>query len=317
MLSANVSDFAVVEPLEKGTIIQFCLLAGLWFTLVKKFFCITLLENSHPGNTIMEARLWDPERLSNIASVMSRYSQQLNIGDFIRLGIEGDPCYSYRSVDDAPVAKVRSLDRSEDGFVSFEAEITDANGQHDEQKYGQVVQLDNRRIDPKQVWEIPPFHLDTFRGRVLKETAKEEEEEVPQVSVPEAESELMFRNASESTASSWMTRLESLEKMVGKMADKMERTSEYRGALQNVANLEHEIDVLRKDTLLAVRELCGDVLRTYRGERAEFAETFANRYDSQEEEKHSSQEEEKHSSQEAGSDLELEHPESINFECKP
>lgn len=222
----------------------------------------------------MEARLWDPERISNIASVMSRYSQKLEEGDLIRLGIEGDPCYAYRSAEDAPVARVLSVQREEDGLVRFQAQEV---GEH-----GKVLHMSNRAIDSKEVWEVLPSHLDTYRGRVLRQLGGGDAEEGRPAedadrNEPAEEEDATFRNA----APSWMSRLETLEEMVNKMADRMERAPEYRGALQDMSALENELDVLRKDTLLAVRELCGDVLKTYRGEPAQFSQNFVDRYDRQ------------------------------------
>jgi len=100
----------------------------------------------------MQDQLWDPERLRGIASILNRYSAHLQPGHKIRLGVEGDPCSSYRSADESPVATVTEVERRDDGYVSFAAQLDES---------GEVIQLDNRDIE--KVWELHPSSENAFR----------------------------------------------------------------------------------------------------------------------------------------------------------
>ena len=43
--------------------------------------------------------IWDPERIETIGRIVTRYSEHLQVNDRIRVGVEGDPCTLYRSVE--------------------------------------------------------------------------------------------------------------------------------------------------------------------------------------------------------------------------
>ena len=62
-----------------------------------------------------------PDRIETLGRIMSRYGDHLRVNDKIRIGVEGDPCNAYRSVEDAPCATVIDVERRDDGFVKFKA----------------------------------------------------------------------------------------------------------------------------------------------------------------------------------------------------
>lgn len=95
-------------------------------------------------------------RTSLIHHVMERCSPFVKEGTRIRLGMEGDPCYAYRSTEDAPRGTVRSLSR-EDDILNFELKLDE----------GDTIRLDNMSTHPRKTWEIEPEHAPTFRKAVL------------------------------------------------------------------------------------------------------------------------------------------------------
>ena len=101
------------------------------------------------------------------------------------------------------------------------------------------IELDNRNVAPDRIWEIHPDDSNTFRGRVIGE--QEEEGEHSTTNGP-----------TDDIVEDLDTRLKAME---------------YRGT-----------DIERV-LASAVRELAGDLLRTYRGEEPTFAYKFADRYD--------------------------------------
>lgn len=104
--------------------------------------------------------LWHPTRLMNIGSTLDRYSRHLGEGHRIRVGMEGDPFYPYRSTSDAPTGRVIALSRSTDGQTVDFTVKSDLDGT--------LLQMNNRSIHPTQIWEIDPEHLDTFRSSVMQ-----------------------------------------------------------------------------------------------------------------------------------------------------
>ena len=203
----------------------------------------------------MQESVWDPERISNIGWLLSRYSEHLQPSDRIKLGIEGDPCGAYRGVDEAPTAIVSHVSREDNGFVRFTAVLEDSNVE---------VELDNRNVSPDKVWEIHPDFVDTFRGRVHGDEASEEE--TPPEDKEDAQSqEDEMRHLSRSEdgdddfRSSVKTHVESLDERLKRM-----ETAESE---------------LERTIASAVRELAGDLMRAYRGEEPEFAYRYADRYD--------------------------------------
>lgn len=205
----------------------------------------------------MQESVWDPERISNIGWLLSRYSEHLQPSDRIKLGIEGDPCGAYRGVEDAPTAIVSHVSREDSGFVRFTAVLEDSNVE---------VELDNRNVSPDKVWEIHPDFVDTFRGRVHGDTVSESTPEETHEDEKDAEPEVdEMRHLSQSEEgdddfrSSVKTHVESLDERLKRM-----ETAESE---------------LERTIASAVRELAGDLMRTYRGEEPEFAYRYADRYD--------------------------------------
>ena len=112
----------------------------------------------------MMTELWDPERLATAGWIMNRYADFLRPDDRVRIGQEGDPCTIYRSSEEAPAARVQSVQREADGTVRFRAVLEES---------GTVVDLDNRNISPDRIWELHPSHVETLRDRVNKGSGNE------------------------------------------------------------------------------------------------------------------------------------------------
>lgn len=102
---------------------------------------------------------WEPERVANAGAIMQAYSPFLQVGTRIRRGQEGDPCTAYRAADEAPVGTIESIEREDDGYVSFKLKMDD----------GEVKELDNRSVE--RTWEVDPAFLSTFRGIVANQLA--------------------------------------------------------------------------------------------------------------------------------------------------
>lgn len=196
----------------------------------------------------MQDSVWGSERISNIGWILSRYSEHIQEGDRIRMGIEGDECGVYRGTDDPPAGIVTSVTRDDTGLVKMNVRL---------ETTGDEIELDNRNISPDKVWEVHPSFIDTFRGRIEgrneeeKEPQQEEEEHAPREH--ENDGDLgEFRSVVE-------TKVESLGER-----------------LQRMETAENELE---RTIASAVRELAGDLMRTYRGEEPEFAFRYADRYD--------------------------------------
>lgn len=112
----------------------------------------------------MTEEIWSQERLRSISSVMERYSKHLAVGDRVRLGMEGDPCYMYRNAADAPVGTVVDVRRSshDDGTVDFSLSL-DGNT-------STLVHLNNRSVHPNSIWEIDPAYMGEFIQNMSAET---------------------------------------------------------------------------------------------------------------------------------------------------
>ena len=198
----------------------------------------------------MQESVWDPERISNIGWLLSRYSEHIQPSDRIKLGIEGDPCGVYRGVDDAPTAIVSHVSREENGFVKLTAILEDSNVE---------VELDNRNVSPEKVWEIHPDFVDTFRGRVHGEEEEGVTDDADRDDSTPDEDARHLTDVDEDFRSSVKTHVESLDERLKRM-----ETAESE---------------LERTIASAVRELAGDLMRAYRGEEPEFAYRYADRYD--------------------------------------
>jgi hypothetical protein len=195
---------------------------------------------------------WNSERIAIVGSILTRYSAHLEPGDRIQLGMEGDPCTLYRSVDDAPTATVLDVHRESSGAVRFRAQLDGS---------GAFVDLNNHSVAPGDLWEIAPSFLDAFKERVFKRTHSENAEEPDKVSESGADEKRDDNGAhfSEEFRSSIDSRIASIE-------DNLERLSiaerEFRSTMTEV-----------------VRELAGDLLRAKNGDEALFAKKYADKYD--------------------------------------
>lgn len=188
----------------------------------------------------MEEALWDPERLATVGSILTRYAAHLQPGHRIRLGIEGDPCNTFRGAD-APCATVMDVDRQPNGVVHFRARLDGSRG---------VVELDNTNVH--SVWEIAPDYLETFRG-----------------SVDEAEE---YRGVDRVDA--LVERIDALEERVRDSRESLE--GKIRDSRES---LEDDVRESRKVLASTTREIAEDVMRAARGESVEFSPTYVDRYD--------------------------------------
>lgn len=112
----------------------------------------------------MTEEIWNEERLRSISSVMERYSKHLAVGDRVRLGMEGDPCYMYRKAADAPVGTVVDIRRSseDDAAVDFSLRLDGDTST--------LVHLNNRSVHPNSIWEIDPAYMGEFVQNMSVET---------------------------------------------------------------------------------------------------------------------------------------------------
>jgi hypothetical protein len=111
---------------------------------------------------------------------------------------------------------------------------------------GDKIDLDNRNVSPDKVWEIHPDFVETFRNRVTGVN-------------DETHSEDVNESFDDDFRSSFQNHVESLDERLKRM-----ETAESE---------------LERTIASAVRELAGDLMRTYRGEEPEFAYRYADRYD--------------------------------------
>ena len=191
---------------------------------------------------MQQESVWDGERISNIGWILSRYSEHVQEGDRVRMGIEGDPCSTYRGIDGASAGTVDRVRRDDYGFVQLTVTLDS----------GKEVELDNRNIAPAKVWEIHPDFVNVFRGRVQKSNGDGEEHDGEEHNDDTYGDTHDFRSAVETQVETLGERLKRMENA----GTELERT---------IAS--------------AVRELAGDLMRTYRGEEPEFSFRYADRYD--------------------------------------
>jgi len=99
--------------------------------------------------------LWHADRLQIIGSVLTRYSDYIQVGHRIREGMEGDPCSSYRSARDAPCGTVTSIDRTGNS-VTLTVAMDD----------GRVKKYGNTSVLPNEIWEVDPDDMEAFKKHV-------------------------------------------------------------------------------------------------------------------------------------------------------
>lgn len=199
--------------------------------------------------------LLQPRRLETLERIMSLYGKHLEANDKIRIGVEGDPCSRFRSMDDAPSATVdKILERRDDGFVRFRA-VMDVSGE--------AYEFTNRSFDPDTVWELHPNLVEEFSARVRGEYRGD-----PTSS-----------RALEEKIDSLADKLSVITKEISeRIATLEENNQEYRGG-DDVGELKESEKAFRETMASTIRALAGDTLRLARGEPVEFAHQYVDRYD--------------------------------------
>lgn len=94
--------------------------------------------------------IWSEERIRLIGDVMNEHAEDLKVGVPVQIGIDEDPCNTYRA-SDAPKGHVTSIERNSNGMVEFTADFPD--GQR---------KLDNFSILPNKTWQI--FEGGEYKG---------------------------------------------------------------------------------------------------------------------------------------------------------
>jgi hypothetical protein len=209
-----------------------------------------------------------PKRLETLDLIMSLYGKYLEPDDKIRIGVEGDPCTRFRSVDDSPCATVEEvLERREDGFLRFRAVMGGS---------GKTCEFTNRSFDPESVWELHPDSVDSFSSRVNGFRGTSSYRSVPYPQIDELKDKvkdmedkiaLITRDVSE--------RLTTLE-------EAQQNNSSFRGsesAEGEIHGLKESEKVFRETMASTIRALAGDTLRVSKGEPVEFAHQYVDRYD--------------------------------------
>ena len=206
-----------------------------------------------------ETDFWDPERVRMVGSVVKRYASLLTPGDRVRLEIEGDQCGTYRGTIAPPVGTVTDVHRSSDGTVRFDMRMDGTD---------EILTRDN--VNLKEVWEIDPAYLDTFVEKyraTAEETLAAEEEATP------AEDEAA---PAETQPTPHQTSYRKAEEFERRLDDVEDANRSLRESLHSVEETNREL----KETLTAVvREISGDMMRIFRGQKTEFVDQYVDRYD--------------------------------------
>ena len=202
----------------------------------------------------MDDTTWDPERLRIVGSVLSRYSAYLAPGHRIRLGMEGDPCSTFRSADDAPRATVVDVTHGDHGEIHFRAQLDGSDT---------IIERDNRNVAPDRLWEIDPEYVEEFRDHVHRAQ----------------------RSSAASRASSPTSVHENEEEppTYAGTRDEIEYRSSVETHFQRVERQMEDMEsanrAFRETMASTVRALAGDLLRAAQGAPIEFAHQYADRYD--------------------------------------
>lgn len=190
---------------------------------------------------------WSSERLAIVGSVLTRYSAYLEPGDRIKLGMEGDPCGTFRSVDDAPTAVVQEVRRdSASGSVHFTAKLEGS---------GEAIELNNHSVRPEDLWEIDPDYIEAFKERVFQSTQDEADAQVHE----SADHGTQDATDAERYRSVVNGRLASLEDELSRI---QQAEREFRSTMTEV-----------------VSELARDLMRSSSGEEVQFAPKYVKRFD--------------------------------------
>ena len=219
----------------------------------------------------MDEQLLDPARIGTLTRIMHKYGEHLRADDRVRLGVEGDPCYAYRSVDEAPTGRVVDVSRRDDGFVSFQVELDGT---------GETRRLTTRSFDPAEVWEIEPASIPLFRGRLAAESGGSEGR-----NDSGGEGGKERSGGGDDALRSEVAELsERLTRFTQDVSERLAAVEDqrYRGNAEDdeaVGALRRASEEFREVMTSTVRALAGDTLRLAKGEPIEFAHEFVDRYD--------------------------------------
>lgn len=223
----------------------------------------------------MDDTTWDPERLQMVGSILSRYSAHIAPGHRIRLGMEGDPCSTYRSAEDAPRATVVDVRRETNGEVHFRAQVDGSDS---------MLDLDNITVTANRLWEIDPDYIEEFRGQVEKAQRASS-----MVSLHET-NEQHYNNYKavddhqhDGVKEETIVQSEYNQHTPRGGNDDIQYRSSVDKHFNNVEQQMHdneEVNRTFRETMAStVRALAGDLLRTSQGVPIEFAHAYADRYD--------------------------------------
>ena len=85
----------------------------------------------------------DPSRVATVTYVLGKAAPLLEIGDYVRLGMEGDPCNTYRGTEENLKGIVTHVAKNADGTYELTAGFPD----------GGVMILNSYDVRPDRVWE--------------------------------------------------------------------------------------------------------------------------------------------------------------------
>lgn len=194
--------------------------------------------------------LWDPERLQVVGTILERCAPHISEGHRIRLGMEGDPCYPYRRVADAPVGSVvGDVHRFEDGTVRFTLRMDGTD---------EMIELDNRNVE--RIWEIEPSFIPAFRGSIDRDRTNMTVANDDADQVAQEDEEAHGQNVDDERYRGHV------ETRFSELSDRMARHEDVSSGFREV-------------TASTLRYIAADLLRVSRGEPIEFAQQYADRYD--------------------------------------
>ena len=207
--------------------------------------------------------LLEPKRLETLDRIMSLYGKYLEPDDKIRIGVEGDPCSRYRSVEESPCGTVQQiLERREDGFLRFRA-VLDS---------GDTCEFTNRSFDPEFVWELHPDSVENFSKRVNGFRGTYSHDSAPNPKVGELEEKVKQMEEKIAMVTKDMSeRLSTLEEA--------QHTFRGKETGEELDGLKESEKVFRETMASTIRALAGDTLRVARGEPVEFVHQYVDRYD--------------------------------------
>ena len=107
-----------------------------------------------------DSSIWDSDRISRVQKLQNAYFDMVEEGMTIRLGFEGEPCYPFKRVEDAPTGIVTHVYRGNDQESEITVRMHDGTGAY--------VNLSAGMIGPKKVFEVLPNHEGTSNDETLE-----------------------------------------------------------------------------------------------------------------------------------------------------